>query len=368
MRTTLILLLLTALASCSFLGFARDEDGAPMVHEDALESAVLVLDALATGQDELAGSILRRMRAFHPDRGTQDWIDGLELVLEGRRLIGSIELSLLVRTEDVDGARVRNLVMRASAKGQQDIELFMAPPTLRCRRTWIDPLGNGGSSDDSVGLDWLESLVLPGDETVEFTIMRLEGGRGGAASMREHWELDMRFCYLVQNDKRFLVNAPFVQGIDRYLLSTSLTLGDLDVGPYLDVLWGTKPPQMQQLVERAVRIPEGRKAAAMDRIAPRIAELSITRLELAAASLAWIAGGTGYTFFEPGSVFERLAAAEQDLPIVSDGQLLAPELLRGNGHAWKRWAEAWIQMRGRKSQSNLDVPGYVSDASAPQLK
>jgi hypothetical protein len=366
MRSLFVVLVLLPLAGC-FLMRPMQREGPgpdPRLSQEAIESAVIVLEALDSGQDEMARSVLLRMRGVQPDEGTLAWIEGVEAVLDGRALLRTLTLSLEVRTSEHEDQRSRQLVLRAHTDGSETLVLRMSPPVLRCRRSWIDSEGHGGSSDDGVGLDWLDTLTLPGGTAVEFPIMDLDGGRGAVAAMRERWDIEMHFCYLEQAERRFPVNAPLVEGCERYLLASQLRLGPLDPGPLVELVGSPTRPRIQQLVERAVRIPENQMEAALDQLTPVVLGLSIGRTEQVAPVLTWLAENPSADYYDPGNQLDAVIDPSSVRRLKVGGLLLAPRYLRSEPQAWKRW----LMLRGKagliKPESTLDLPGHVGDAPA----
>lgn len=339
----------------------------PFVSEDAVESAALVVDALNTGDDELARRVLVRMRATGQDEGTLAWIEGVEAVLEGRALLDTLSLALEVRTNEDPEHRQRQLVLTASAEGDETLVLRMSPPALRCERSWIDTAGHGGSSDDGVGLDWLDHLTIEGGQEVEFPIMSLDGARGQAAAMRERWSLEMHFCYLEAGEQRFAVNAPLVEGCERYLLASHLKLGALDPGPLVELLAAPERPRIEQLVERAVRIPEAQMPKALDELTDVIETSSISRTELAAPVLTWLAEGSQEDYYDPGSHLDVAIDPGSVRRLVVDGRLLAPRFLRTEPQAWRRWLALRKELRAIKPKPVLDLPSDLAETPAPSL-
>jgi len=366
MRNLFLILVLLPLAGCFFMRpMQREGPGAdPLVQEDAIESAQLVAEALNSGQDDLARRVLLRMRAVNPDAGTLAWIESVETVLDGRALLDTLTLSLEVRSTEDPEHRQRQLVLRAFAEGQDTLVLRMSPPVLRCQRSWLDSAGHGGSSDDGVGLEWLDTLTIPGNTQLEFPIMNLDGGRGQAAAMRETWSLEMHFCYLEQGEQQYPVNAPHVQGCDRYLLARQLQLGPLEPGPLVELMGAAERPRIEQLVERAVRIPEGRMTETLDLITPVIAASTLSRTELAAPVLTWLAEASGEDYYNPGNQLDAAIDPGLVRRLVVNGQLLAPGYLRSEPQAWKRWLAARKQLRGIKPKTTLDLPGSLIETPA----
>ena len=362
-----LLLLLSCLLSSCFLmrPMERPAEGAdPLIAEDAYASAELVLDALASGQDELARRVLQRMRAVHHDEGTVAWIVGVEGVLEGRRLLESLTLTLEIKTDETEGIRRRTLMLVAETAAGEGVVLHMTPPVLRCRRSWLDTRGNGGHSDDGVGLDWLDTLTLPGASRLEFPVMSLDGARGPVAAMRERWDLEMHYCYIEQGGRRFAVNAPSVAGTERYLLASQLSLGPLGPEPLLEMIGQTEPPHIERLVERAVRIPEAEKGAALDQLTPLVMRLSIARTELIAPVLAWLAEGSGEAYYEPDSPFATSVDLGSVRKLRVGNLMLAPRFLRSEPQAWKRWLELRLAAREVKPRSPLELPGSAGQTPA----
>jgi len=334
----------------------------PCVTEEALESAEMAVEALNANEDQMAGDLLRRMGALYQDEGTQAWVAGVQGVLEGRRLLASLELELAIVSEEKGGALTRRLELRARSEGEAGLALHMSPPVVRCRRSWIDPQGHGGSSDDTVGLDWIESITLPGDQVTRIPILQLEGARGQAAALRERWDFEMHFCYLEQDGQRYPVNAPQVTGLTRYLLADPLALGALGPEPLIELLSGKERPRIEQLVERGVRIPEGEMAAALDALTPVVANLSTARVELAAPVLTWLAEGCDASYYDPGSAMEVAMKPQENLSIQVGGQLLEPSYLRSDPRAWRAWLLRRAALRDIKPESPLDLPDPLGDA------
>lgn len=363
MRTLVALLLLSFLSSCILMRPVPGERRVdPMVAEEAVESAEIVLEALNSNQDEMAAGVLRQMEALYSDEGTRAWIDGVRGVLEGRRLLASLDLSLVVVTEEKDGARIRRLVLRCRSEGGEGIVLHMSPPAVQCERSWLDTRGHGGSSSETVGLDWIESITLPGQEATDIPILNLDGARGQAAALRERWDLEMHFCYLEQAGQRFPVNAPGVTGVSRYLLAGNLALGPLGPEPLIELLERPSDPRIEQLVERGVRIPEPEMGLALDALSPVVARSSMARVERLAPVLCWLAEGSGESYFDPGSAMEIAMGGQSNLRIQVGGRLLEPRYLRSDPRAWKSWLERRSLLRGAKPESPLDLPDALGDA------
>lgn len=357
-------LLVLGTSACQLLGGATSP-AEPELAEEAEDAADLVLAALAEGDDELARATLLRMRAFHPDPGTQAWIDNVMEVIEGRRLLASLELELAVIVDDSGEARAKRLVLRARSDQDQAVVMRMAPPALRVERDWLDGLGNGGHTADSAALDALEELAIPARGTLEVPLLELEGSRGTAAAVRERWDLEMHFCYLEQGGREYPVNAPAVRGVERYLLASHLQLGALDAGPLIDSLSGPEPPALPVLVERAVRIPPSEMSAALDALTPVVDALPLERVGRAAEVLTWIAESSGEDYFSPGSLLSMAVAGDDALRLTAEGRMVAPSHLRGDPRAWKAWLQVRARLHELKTESSLDLPGVVGHSLRP---
>ena len=359
-----LLLLLLGASACQLIGGVGGA-AEPALAEEAEDSADIVLAALAEGDDELARATLLRMRAFHPDAGTQAWIDNVMEVLEGRRLLAALDLELAVLVDESGAARVRRLVLRARSDQDQVIVMRMAPPALRVERDWLDGLGNGGHTSDSAALDGFQELEVPARGVVEIPLLELEGARGTAAAVRERWDLETHFCYLEQGGREYPVNAPSVRGVERYLLASHLQLGALDAGPLIESLRGEEMPALPVLVERAVRIPRAEMSAALDALTPVVETLPLARVGRAAGVLTWIAESSDEEYFSPGSLLSLAVSGDEPQRLTEGGRMLAPRHLHGDARAWK----AWLQVRGRlhalKLESSLDLPGVVGHSLRP---
>lgn len=365
-RFPLLCLLIASLcSSCQLFGGGGRGAVRAEVIEEAEDSADHVMDALAEGDDELARTILLRMRAFHPDEGTQAWIDNVMLVLDARQLLSTLDLKLAIIQHEVDGAQVKQLVLRARSEQTEPVVLRMTPPALRCRRDWIDGLGNGGRMDDTAALDFLVELEIPAAGEVEIVLFDLDGARGAAAALRERWDLEMHFCSLDRGEQSFTINAPIVSGVERYLLASHLNLGELDTQPLIDALRGVDPPPLPKLVERAVRIPVRNMSAALDDLTPVIEGLSMKRVELASPVLAWIAESSSEAFYSPGDALSVALQRDPTSKLVRDGRLLAPRHLRNDARAWKAWFLTRARLHALKTESTLDLPTAMGHSLRP---
>lgn len=360
LRSWLLLFLLGALAlgasSCQVFGGGSNRKVVAAVSEDAQDSADHAMAAIEAGDDELARTILLRMRGFHTDEGTQAWIDNVMKVLEGRRLLAALDMSLVVVQSETDGTRVRELMLRVVSGEGATVVLQMTPPSLRCRRDWLDGFGNGGHTDESAALDFLNKLTVPGNSQIEIPIMSLDGSRGTAAAIREAWDLEMHFCSLQSGDSTYPVNAPSVRGTERYLLASHLNLGALDAGPLIETLTQKETPPLPKVVERGVRIPVEGMSAALDELTPVVEQLPLARVALAASVFAWMAESSGEDYYDPGQ-FRALAVQHTDaFALVQGGRLVLPRHLRQDAHAWKLWFARRAELRSVKKESPLDLP------------
>ena len=343
-------------SSCQVFGGGSNRKVVAAVSEDAQESADHVMAAIEEGEDELARSILVRMRGFHQDEGTQALIDNVMDVLDGRRLLASLDMALVVVSTETDGHRVRELKLRIVSGEGEEVVLQMTPPALRCRRDWLDGFGNGGHTDDSAALDFLSELTIPGNTQMDVPIMTLDGSRGTAAAIRESWNLEMHFCALETGSATYPVNAPAVRGTERYLLASHLNLGPLDAAPLIETLTQKETPPLPMLIERGVRIPVEGMSAALDELAPVVAQLSMARIAMAAPIFAWLAESSGEEFYYPGQNMALAVQHTDSFALVQGGLLVIPRHLRQDAHAWKLWFARRAELRAVKKDSPLDLP------------
>ena len=362
----LLLASLLALAPACRLPGASPADAVPEVADEFVDSANLALEALDLGDDELAASVLLRMRALGPDAGTAAWIAEVERVLAGRAQVDRLDLALDLEAYEVDGAKGKRLVLEVRAGPGPPLVLDMTPPLLSWEREWLSAEGHGGRTNDAVGLDRLERIELAPDAVTRIPIMDLPPTRGQAAAARERWLLEMHFCYLTVEGTRYSTNAPRVRPLDRYLLASQLRLGALAPDSLAQLLAERPDAPMAMVVERTVRVLPEHHEAALDALTPVVLELTQDEVGRIAASLQWLTGGArarGEYHGEAGDLAAFLSP-EDERPLVTGGRLLDPALLYGHPRAWMRWLEARAVLRARKPASPLDLPDQVREATA----
>ena len=368
MKRLLPLLLVAHLgASCSLFEPERDplivlltegnadvEPEQPPQAEDFAPAMAMITEALQTGDDDLVGNLLLRMRARGAEGDALDWLVNVEAILTGRRLVRELDLRLEIRMEPIEGGgTTRMLGMRANSVGSGPVVFSVSPPVLQVVRSWIVPNGQSGQETDSVGIESLTSLRFSGGEGEWMPIAPLSVPRSQAAAVLETWSLEMHHCYFELDGNRIPVNAPSVKSCDRYLLANHLQLGWLEPNAVADLLGETTSPTTSQLVERAVRTRPEEWAEALDEITLVLGNVPKAQLAQVAPVLAWLAMPE-VDSLEWG--LEDVLSAMDAPSVFNNGQLLHPSALRHSPDAWRNWLLVRASQRSQKPASNLDLP------------
>ena len=335
-------------------GNADVESEDPPDAQEFASSMAIVTEALRSGDDDLVENLLLRMRARGAEGEVLAWIENVDSILLGRKLVRELELALEIREQPVEGGGiVRMLGLRANSIDSGPVVFSISPPVLQVERSWIVPNGQSGQETDSVGIDSLTDLQFTGGEGQWQAITPLMIPRSQAAAVLETWSLEMHHCYFELDGERIPVNAPPVASCDRYLLASHFQLGWLEADAVASLLMAPDQPTTPQLVERAVRTRPEHWADALDAITRNLDDLSKTRLAQVAPVLAWFAmPEVGTSEWGLDNVLSSMDAGS----IMDNGQLLHPSALRHNPSAWRGWLKARASQRNQKPASNLDLP------------
>jgi hypothetical protein len=335
-------------------GSADVESGEAPETEDFGPIMSIVTEALQTGDDDMVESLLLRMRARGADGDLLDWIENVESILMGRKLVRELDLTLEIRELPLEGGGVvRMLGLRADSVDAGPVVFSISPPVLQVERSWIVPNGQSGQESDSVGIDSLTDLEFTGGEGEWIPITPLMIPRSQAAAVLETWSLEMHHCYFELGGERIPVNAPPVASCDRYLLAAHLQLGWLEADTVASLLVAVEQPTTPQLVERAVRTPPENWAQALDEITLILDSLPEARLAQVAPVLAWFAMPE-VSASEWG--LEDVLSSMDAASVFTNGQLLHPSALRHNPSYWREWLKARAGQRQQKPAINLDLP------------
>ena len=322
--------------------------------QDFDQSMAIVTEALHSGDDELVSNLLLRMRARGASGDTLAWIENVDSILTGRRLVRELKLTLEIRELPLEGGgMVRMLGLRADSLAAGPVIFSISPPVLQVERSWIVPNGQSGQEADSVGVESLTNLTFTDGEGDWLPITPLMVPRSKAAAVLETWSLEMHHCYFELDGERIPVNAPPVASCDRYLLANHLQLGWLEADAVSSLLTATDQPTTPQLVERAVRTPPEQWAKALDEVALILDDLTKARLTQVAPVLAWFAmPEVAASDWGLEDVLSSMDAGH----VFADGQLLHPSALLHNPSAWRGWLQARAAQRNQEPASNLDLP------------
>lgn len=322
--------------------------------EDFSQSMAIVTEALRTGDDVLVENLLLRMRARGAEGEALAWIENVDSILMGRRLVRELKLTLEIRELPLEGGgKVRMLGLRADSLDSGPVVFSISPPVLQVERSWIVPNGQSGQEADSVGIENLTDLKFTDGEGDWLPITPLMVPRSQAAAVLETWSLEMHHCYFELDGERIPVNAPPVASCDRYLLANHLQLGWLESDAVASLLTAADQPTTPQLVERAVRTPPEQWAKALDEITLILDDVPKARLAQVAPVLAWFAmPEVAASDWGLEDVLSSMDAGS----VVTNGQLLHPSALRHNPSAWRGWLKARATQRSQKPASNLDLP------------
>jgi len=294
---------------------------------EALERAVL------DGDDEVARSTLERLLARSPSGRSLELARAFERILDGRELVASLDLRLAA--EELDGhVATYRLWLVAAHPHESELRFHPGAASLRESVLAVDPGGAESRAVSTLALEDLDTLVLPpGEELrVELATLRLPSPPG-ALALRARVELELLPGTIELEGRRLPARDARVERVEIVRLAAFLPTATVEPSELLRYVTSERV-ELPPLMERAVRIAPGRRAEALDLLAPEVEGLSLLTLGRMVPALRWLSGTT-----LPG----------------------------GDPEAWRRWLRARAARRtGERRASALDIPAVPAGAPGRQ--
>lgn len=290
---------------------------------DALHAAV------EAGDDAVARQILAAILARGPAPHLVDFAHSYERILDGRRAMEAVTLSL--ESEPVIGSALDyRLVLRIEHDRPDEIVLRLPPGSLQRLVVGIDAEGNDRREVTTSYVDAIPRLPIPPATPVRVPLESYELPLAGRLAVRERWAYELRSGEILVGETVLPAQAPEVAPAQRIRLAPFLPVAPVEPAELVDYIQ-REVVNLPPLVERAVRIDPARRGEALDLLAPLVQELARTdpeRLARVAPALRWLAR-TGRPGADPEAWVEwfalRAARGEPgtpeglELPLVLDG-------------------------------------------------
>jgi hypothetical protein len=251
--------------------------------------------ALQEHEDELAEHLIGLLRGTPLTASEARFLEGAELVLEGRRVVAGLQLALESRpTEGVSEEAARfTLWLTIGSRLAQDVELELPPADLRRARHAIDARGAEGMEVESRAVHALDALLVPAGGTREVPLMDYDLPCGRALAVREHWSLATRSGQVRVGDRHLPAAEVVVTDCQRERLSPLFPAEPVAPGAPAERLASSEPLTTRAFLELALRVAPVERAAALESLEPvvqRLAGEDPDRLRRAEPALRWLTG------------------------------------------------------------------------------
>ena len=309
MRRLLALLLVCGLSACA--GSRHAVRGAPRtlvgVAPRHLPGFEALRNAVEAREDATARRIAAGLRArveLERDLGVDgdatrnalDLLDGFDRILEGRALVDSLELELVVRESDGPAAEV---VLRARTTRATRIELRPGAAELRVHRVTLSVTdGKEARGVVTQGVGGLEALALDSQGWAEVALGRFPTVLpGNALASRTRFGLTLRAGTVVEEGRALpAMDVPEVvaERVDLAPYLPTAPVEPAELAAYAARGDGSFPA----LLERTVRILPERRAEALDLLTPVVRPMTPEQITRLVPTLRWLAP-TGYPGRDP---------------------------------------------------------------------
>jgi hypothetical protein len=248
---------------------------------DALTAAVDAHD------DETARRILARIQARNPDGPTQRRADAFERILDGRDLVGALELRLVHELAETEGKIL--VFFEARHELDEPLRVRTAPATLNLLLAGIDMTGFEHRTARTVTVDAIADFkVAPGGPTRiglgDFQLMT-----GTALAVRGRWDLQLLPGEIRRAGESYPATGFQVAPCTAGRLAAFLPTEAVEPAELLRYLEGSEF-SMPALIERTVRIEPKRRGEALDLLTPYMLAAAPLEVERVVPALRWLSG------------------------------------------------------------------------------
>ncbi len=247
-------------------------------HDDAVARRIAANMRLRLAADAARGADASRADA-------RALLDGFDRVLEGRRLVDTLDLQLDVRP--VEGQPATRVVLRVRTRSNTRLELRPGGALLRVQRVSLTPEGKESRAARTCGVGNVASLVL--DEgwlevplgTFATTIP------SNALGARTRWSLDMLGGEILEEGTPYPAQNVQVEGVERVDLAPFLT--NTPVDPADLAAYVQRPGvALAPILERTVRIAPDRRDEALDLLTPLVETMVPEQISTLVPTLRWL--------------------------------------------------------------------------------
>jgi len=244
---------------------------------------------VAAHENDVARRLLARVRALGPSAKGSDVADAYERILDGRDLVGTLDLSLAVRGAGDGATAPGRLVLVAHTTAGRPLELRTGPATLEVERTTVDAAGRERVDRQTRSFDTVSELLIPGEGACETELDRVaESFPPGALAQRWRWRLRVRAGEIVDAGRSYPAMRVRVTPAEVSLVTPSLKDGA--VAPEeLATEMAAGRLELRAALELAVRVPAEQREQALDAAAAVIEDLPLPAVARLAPALRWLA-------------------------------------------------------------------------------
>ena len=258
-------------------------------------SLTALADAVRAHGDEIARHIATTLEArLAADQargieteGTRQMLEGFQNILEGRRLVESLDLQLTDRPQVGEGRTT--VILRARTKLERPLALRPGGALLRVHRRTLTPEGIESRSVRTIGIDDLSLLEVSG-EWCEVPLASFSTTiPAGALATRTHWTLDFLAGQIQLGEEAYPAQEVQVAGAERVDLAIFLPNASLPAEELVRLADRGGAP-LAALVERTVRIAPDQRERALDLLTPLVEGMTAEEIEPLVPSLRWLSG------------------------------------------------------------------------------
>lgn len=319
---------------------SRQPTGAAQQRAARLEAALAerefapytaTFEALAAALRDRDSVVARRVLERLQSSGAPDSVlaqaAAFERILAGREVVAGLDLHLVA--ELTSEPNVYAVVLRASHAGDVPVHLQVPSGSLSFLATGVDPSGIERRSAVSSSLDVLADVELSPHAQRDIALGRFSLSVGGLIAARGRWELALNAGTLTSGARELPAMNVSVAPCEVVRLDPRLPTGAVapdELVRYVEA----GAPSIAALLERAVRIDNSQRDAALEALLPAALKLDDEQLKRILPALRWLGG-------------ERA--------------------LGGDPRAWRLWLQSRVAARGERGSGQRDSL-HSSDALA----
>lgn len=253
-------------------------------------------DALEAHEDQVARRIAQQIRVrvtleagagSESTAAAREILDGMERILDGRALVGSLRLELAVRAAAEPFVEV---VLRASTVRRTHIRFRPGPAVLRIHRVTLSP-ADGGKEGRAVRTQGVRDLdlELDADGWTEVSLGTFPAVLpGNVLAARTRWSLEFLSGEILEEGRSYpAMDVPpaVAERVDLAPILPTAPVEPSELARYAELPDGAWLP----LLERTVRIRPERREEALDLLTPVVRRQSDEQLRRLVATLRWLA-------------------------------------------------------------------------------